>query len=171
MEPKTDSIEEVETRPICDLISARLFVGSEEDSRGKDPLESLHDTAIMAAVLREAKEIEHLSGTLKTNDAAPLLHGECRYPDWNQAILAKGETEPRVSGDLEQEPSIPPGVGEMVSWGTPQRDATKNERSGVESELLSTVLTRLPDQVDGFELTQSELGNANGGQKGLKGST
>ena len=79
-------MKEVEAGSSNQTTAVRLVFSSEEDGGCKDTLEALHDSAIMAAVLGEAEEVEHLSGALKTNDAALLLNGKRGYPDGPQRM-------------------------------------------------------------------------------------
>jgi len=169
-EPKLNPIEEVETGPVGNMVSARLVFGAEEDGGGKDPLESLHDAAVVTAVLGQAEEIQELSRALEADGTGLLLHGEGGDPDGNEAVLTKRKTEARVTGDIEEELAIASGVSELVFWWAAQGDTTKDERSGMVGEFLRAVLSRLADQADGFELPEPELGEANGGQNGGKGS-
>jgi hypothetical protein len=87
--PAKSFIEEVKAGSIYQTATAGLVFSSEEDGGGKDTLEALHDSAIMAAVLGEAEEVEHLGGALETNDPALLLNGKRGYPDGNEAVRPK----------------------------------------------------------------------------------
>jgi hypothetical protein len=170
VEPKLNPIEEVETGPVGDMVSARLVFGAEEDGGGKDPPESLHDAAVVTAVLGQAEEIQDLSRALEADGTGLLLHGERGDPDGNEAVLTERKTEARVTGDIEEELAIASGVSELVFWWAAQGDTTKDERSGMVGKFLRAVLSRLTDEADGFELPEPEPGEAKGGQNSGKGS-
>ena len=82
-------IRKVETRPVGEGVSTGLIICAEEDGGCEDSLECLDDSAIVATVLGQMEKVEHLSGALKSNRTAPLLHGEGRYPNWDEPVLAK----------------------------------------------------------------------------------
>jgi len=110
VEPKPHAIKKMKTRSIDQTAAIWLVFGPEEDRRGEDAMEALHNSAVMAAVLGEPEEVQHLSGAFEVDDAAFLLNGERRYPDWNQAVLAEGQAEFRVAGDIEKESAVPARV-------------------------------------------------------------
>ena len=91
VEPEMELIERVEARWVGEVVSIRLIVCTEEDSGREDSLECLRDSAIVAPVLRQVKEVEHLSGTFKANCTALLLYGERGYPDGNESVLTEGD--------------------------------------------------------------------------------
>ncbi len=168
VKPKLHLVEEMETHPIDKTVSPWLIFGSEENGRGKDALEALHDAAVMAAILGEAEEIKHLGSTVKVDGAGPLLYRQGGNPNGDQAILPKGQTESGVPGDIKGEFPIASAVSELVSRWAAKRNATENERSGVVGKFLVAVLSILADQADGLQLFELELREAKGGQYGLK---
>ena len=57
VEPKSNPIKKMKTCPISDGVSIRLIVGGKEDGRCEDPLEALHDAAVMATVFGKTEEV------------------------------------------------------------------------------------------------------------------
>ena len=159
VEPKPHPIKKMKAGSINQRAVVGLVFGPKEDGGGEDTMEALHDAAIMAAVLGEAEEVEHLSGALETNDPALLLNGERRDPDGNETVLAEGQAELGVSGDVEESAVASrmnqPGRG----WPT-ERNAAEHEGSGMVGKLLLAILPFLADEADGLKLTQSELCDA-----------
>lgn len=129
-----------------------MVLSPEEDRGSKDAMEALHNSAVMAAVLGEPEEVQHVSGTLEVHVPAFLLDGERRYPDGNEAILAEGQAEFRMAGDIEKESPVAPRVNQLRSGRSAERDAAENERAGVVGKLLCAVLPFLADEGDGFKL-------------------
>ena len=149
------------------MLSDRLIVCSEEDGGCKDTLECLDDSPIMAPVLRQVKEIEHLSGTMKANGATFLADGESRYPDGDEAVLPEGKSIIGVTGDLQEKFSVVPGMYELVLWRAAEGYAAENERAGIIGELLIALVTFFSDNGDRFEMTKSEFCYAQGWQRGV----
>ena len=113
-----------------------------------------------AAVLGEAEEVEHLSDALETNDPALLLNGERRDPDGNETVLAEGQAEFGVSGDVEEESAVASRMNQLGPGRPAERNAAENEGSGVVGKLLLAILPFLADEGYGLELAQFELGDA-----------
>src|SRR6267143_5386083 len=114
VKPESQVIEEMETHPINKTVSPWLIFGSEENGRGKDALEPLHDPAVMAAILGQAEEIKHLGRTVEVDGAAPLLYRQGGNPNGDQAILPKGQAESGVPSDVEEEFTVTACVSELV---------------------------------------------------------
>ena len=170
MEPKSKAVKKVKTRPVGDAVSSWLIVRAKEDGGREDALESLYDPAVMAAVFREAEEVQHSSRAVEVDSPALLLDRERCDPDGNQPVLAEGQTELGVPGDFKEELSVAASVGQLTFGRRAKWKPAEDERSGVVGEFLAAVRARLADQANAFELLEPELGEANGGQDGLKGS-
>ena len=168
VEPKPHPIEEVKAGSINQAAAVGLVFGPKEDGGGKDTMEALHDAAIMAAVLGKAEEVEHLSGALETNDAALLLNGEGRDPDGNETVLAEGQAEFGMSGDVEKELAVASRMNQLGARRPAERNTAENEGSGMVGKLLLAILPFLADEGDSFELTKPELCDAEGRKSGLK---
>lgn len=168
VEPKPHLIKEVKPSSVNDRTAAGVIFGAEKDRGAEDAVEALDDSAVVAPVLGEAKEVEYLSSTLKTNDPAPLLNGERCYPDGNEPVLAEGQAELRVAGDVEKESSVAPRVNELRTGRSAQWNPAENERPGIVGELLLPVLPFLADEGDGLQLTKPELGDTERCQAGLE---
>ena len=75
-----------------------------------------------------------------------------------------------MPGDFKEELSVAASVGQLTFGRRAKWKPAEDERSGVVGEFLAAVRARLADQANAFELLEPELGEANGGQDGLKGS-
>jgi len=95
VEPKMNLVKKVQTRPVGQATAFGVIVGAEEDGGCEDSLECLDDSVIVAAILGQMEKVEHLSSALEPNGTALLLDGERRYPDRDEAILAKGDVHDR----------------------------------------------------------------------------
>ena len=91
-----------------------------------------------------------------------------RNPNWDEAVLAKGQPEPRMRDDVEREIPDAPGVGNLVCGRSPQRNATKDERASVVGEFLFAVSAFLAHEADGIELFDSLLRQTERWKYGLK---
>ena len=154
-EPEVDVIEEVEARPIDQPVAGRLLFRTEEDRRGKDTLEALHHAAIIAAVLGEPEELQHLSGACEMHGAALLPEGKGSNPDGYEAVLAKGQTEVGMADNVKEEPSVAPSMNELVPWHWTQRNAAEDKRPGVERNFLFALLTLFSNHQDRVDLLGS----------------
>ena len=157
VKPKPHPVEEMKASPINQATAGGVVLGPEEDRGGKDAMETLDDSAIMAAVLGQAEEVEHLGGAFETDDPASLLDGERRYPDGNEAVLAERAGQIRMAGDVEKEFAIPPRVSKLGPWWPAERNAAEDEGSGIVGELSLAVVAFFSDKGDGFELPEPEL--------------
>jgi hypothetical protein len=169
VKPEMELVEKVETRRVGEVVSFRLIVCTDEDGRCKDSLKCLDDPPIVAAVFRQVKKVEHLSGAGKANGATFLADGERCYPDRDKAVLAEGKAETWMACDLQEEPSITPRMDELVSWGATEGDAAQHEGAGMVGKFLVSVVTFFSDNSDSFEMTKSEFRNAERRQCGPHG--
>jgi len=95
--------------------------------------------------------------TESLNDAALLFESEGGDPNGDQAVLAVGKSNARVSGDLQEEPTITPGVGRLTVRRTAKRDAAEDKRSGVVSKFLLVLITLLADELEGLQVFSLRL--------------
>jgi len=168
VEPKPHPIKKMKTRSIYETAAIWLVFGPEEDRRGEDAMEALHNSAVMAAVLGEPEEVQHLSSAFEMDNPAFLLNGERRYPDGNEAVLAEGQAVFRVASDIEKQPAVPAGVNQLRSGRSAKRNPTENERPGIVSELLLPIVPLLADEGHGLELTKPELCDSERRQAGVE---
>jgi hypothetical protein len=150
------SLSKALRRSIDETAAIWLVFGPEEDRRREDAMEALHNSAIMAALLGELEEVQHLSGAFEVNDAAFLLNSERRYPDGNEAVLAEGRAKLRVASDIQKESSVAARVNQVRSRRMAKRNPAENEGTGVVCKLLPAVLPFLADEGDGLKLTKPE---------------
>ena len=99
------------------------------------------------------------------NDSTPLLDGECRDPDRDQAVLAVREAVSRVSGDFEEEAPVMASVRKLLLRRAVKRNPTKDKRPGVVSELLRARLPLVADKLDSLQMFQSALRDTDGWQR------
>ena len=170
VEPKLHAIEEVKARPIYDRCPTGQVFIPEEDGRGKDPLKALNDATVVRTIFRKAEKVEHLCSGIEMNHAAFLPEGQSGNPNWDQAVLAVGESEARVSGDLQEEATVASVVGRLAVGWTAKWDTAKDKGSGMESEFLFILIPLFTDELDGFKVFESALGEADGRQQGLERS-
>jgi hypothetical protein len=160
VEPKPHPVKKMKTRSIDEMAAIRLVFGPEEDRGGEDAMEALHNSAVMAAILGEPEEVQHLSSAFEMDDPAFLLNGERRYPDGNEAVLAEGQAEFRVASDIEKESAVAARVNELRAGWPPKRNPAENEGTGIVSKLLLAILPFLADEGDGLKLTKLEARDA-----------
>ena len=86
--------------------SLPLHVHPEEDGCSEDALKAIDQAAVGLAVLVEAEGVKDLGGALEENNSILLPECECRYPDGDEAVLAEGQTELGMPGNLQGEFSI-----------------------------------------------------------------
>jgi hypothetical protein len=113
IEPESHVIEEVKTRGVKKRGSVRGFLGSEENRGGKYSFKSCNQPAIVRTVLGQPKELEQLSRGIEVYCSGLLLDGERCDPDRDEPVLAEGQAEVGVCGNLEEEISAVPGVYEL----------------------------------------------------------
>ena len=113
-EPEMNFINEVKTRPVNQMAAARLVLCSEKDGGSKAALEALHHTPVVAAILGEAEELQHLRSAIEMDGAVLLPEGEGRHPNRNKAVLAEGQTEVGMSDDMKEEIPVAALVKELL---------------------------------------------------------
>ena len=104
------------------------------------------------------------------NDSTPLLDGECRDPDRDQAVLAVGEAVSRVGRDFEEEAPVVASVGHLFLRRAAKRDPAEHKRPGVVSEFLLARLSLMADKLKSLQVFQSALRDADRRQRRLKRS-
>jgi hypothetical protein len=163
------AIEKVKTRGIQHDGFLALLFRAEKDGGAKDALEALNDPVVVIPVFGQFEKVEHLRGTGKPDQPALLEHREGGNPNRDEAVLAKGQTEPRMPDDVEGELAIASGMHELGYWRPPQRNATKDERASVVGNFLPAISALLTHQADRVELFDFALRKTDSRQYGLKG--
>ena len=107
----------------------------------------------------QAKELKDLGGTPKANGSVLLHDRESCNPDRDQTVLSVGQAESGMGGDFEKEPSVMPGIYELVARRPPQRNAAEHEGSSVVAKVLSAQLALLSYEVDRFDLLEASFGD------------
>jgi len=155
VEPKVRAIEEVKASHVDDSRYFRLLFCPEENRGGKDSLESLDHTAIVGAVLGQAKEFKDLGGRFEADRTGLLFHGEGSDPDGNQAVLAERQAESGMSRDFEREAAVTSSVNELAARRPAQGNAAEDEGPGIETQVLPAELALLTDEMDRLELFEA----------------
>jgi hypothetical protein len=101
---------------------------------------------------------------MKSHNPAALTDRERCYPNWNEAVLAEGQPELGMTENLKEEPSIASRVKQLVSRRPAERESAEHKGSSVKSELLLAAFALFPDELDGFDLFQPALADAEGRQ-------
>ena len=104
------------------------------------------------------------------NDSTPLLDGECRDPDRDQAVLAVREAVSRVGRDFEEEAAVVANVRQLFLRRAAKRDPAEHKRPRVVSELLLARLPLFADKPNSLQVFQSALRDTNRRQRRLKRS-
>ncbi|MGA3166089.1 MAG: hypothetical protein ABSF14_08205 [Terriglobia bacterium] len=151
----------MKARPIYDAHSVGLVVIPEEDGRGKDPLEALNYATIVEAIFGKVKEIEDLGSGVETNYTGLLFERQGSDPNWDQAVLAVGEAEARVCPDLQEEAAVASGMRRLAERRTAKWKTAEDKGSCVVGEFLPILVPLLADELNGLELLESPLGDAN----------
>jgi hypothetical protein len=162
--PKVDAIKEMKPRGIHQQISIRMIPGAEEDGRCEDSLKTLNHSPIMATVGCEPKEIEHLKGSFKVDDAAFLLDGESGYPNGDQSVLAEGQAKVGMRRNPQKELSVPSCMGQLTRLRAAERQTAENKRPRMESEFLFALVPLIAGELDGVELPKPALRHREGGK-------
>jgi hypothetical protein len=74
-----------------------------------------------------------------------------------------------MGGDFQEEIAVAPRVDELVFGWLAQGEAAEYEGPGIVADLLSATLSLFPDQLNGLQLLESPLGDANMRKQGLYG--
>lgn len=152
--PDMGLVEEIEPGALDDACLISGGLGTEEDGRSEDAFKGRNQSPILLTALGHAERLEHLRGRPEPNSLAPLTDSQRRQENRNEAILAEGQAEIGVTGDLESEKAIAPLVNESGTWRTSHRQAAEDKGSGGEPELLFRCLTAITDQLDTRGLAQ-----------------
>jgi hypothetical protein len=155
-------IKKVKSRPVEDEFAFGLVVTSEEDGGREDALETLHDPVVPLTVLEKVEEVEHLGGSVESYNPATLANRERCYPDWNEAILAEGQSELGMTEDLKEELSIASRVKQLVDGRSAEWKSAEHEGASMKSELLLSVCALFLDELDGLDLFQPTFADAEG---------
>ena len=86
------------------------------------------------------------------NDSTPLVDGECRDPDRDQAVLAVREAVSRVGRDFEEEAAVVASVGQLFLRRAAKRDPAEHKRPRVVSEFLLARLPLFADKLDSLQM-------------------
>jgi hypothetical protein len=125
MNPEPHAVEKMKADTIDQPAAVGLIFGAEEDGGCKDAMKALNDPAIVTAVLGEAEEVEHLGGAVEADVSGFLLNSERRHPDRDQSVLTEGQTEFRVTGDIEKESAVAAGMNELSTGRAAKRNAAE----------------------------------------------
>ena len=88
-EPELQVIEEMEAAPIEEWSGVRMIFGSEENGCAEEPLEAIHEAAVVWAVFGKMEKVKHLGGRIEMELAGFLAQGERGHPDGDEAVLAE----------------------------------------------------------------------------------
>jgi hypothetical protein len=108
--PEPHSFEETEPRALPNSGAIKHVFGSEENGAGKDPFEASDKAPVVGTIRRESEFAKDFCARRKRNLSRLLPHRSRRDPQWNQSILAKGESVLWVAADLKDEVPVPPSV-------------------------------------------------------------
>jgi hypothetical protein len=65
VEPELQVIEEMEAAPIEEWSGVRMIFGSEENGCAEEPLEAIHEAAVVWAVFGKMEKVKHLGGRIE----------------------------------------------------------------------------------------------------------
>ena len=102
----------------------------------------------MGSILRQVEEIKNLCSTRKMDCTVFLLDRKRGDPDGNEAVLTKGQTEVRMCSDLEEVPSVVPGICKLTSGWAAKRNAAKAKGASIECKLLLVQFALFTDKGD-----------------------
>jgi len=125
-------IKKMKARPIHERGTRRIVLRSEKNGRGKYPSKPLHHAPVIAAILGEAKKVEHLGSAIEMDGAALLPKGEGGYPDRNEPVLAERQTIVRVGNHVKEEASVATFVQHLVLRKGAEGKSAQHERPGIE---------------------------------------
>jgi hypothetical protein len=135
------------------------FLPCRKDGRSKDALERGDNTAVFFAALRHAEHFEDRRPGFEPHRLALLADCESCQKDRNQSILSVRQAERGMSGDLQLEMAVLAFVQKSAARRSPQRQPTKHEGTGTESEGSLVVFFPDPDKLDAFDLAKLLLGD------------
>ena len=136
-----------------------LAIRSEEDGCTKDPLERVHEPAILGAALLHPEGVEHCRGTLEGNPPSLLANGHRYEEDRDQAVLAPGQAIVWVAGYLKNELAVPTFMKETSGRRPFDREPAENKRPGRESMVLLIALPVLSDHLNRLRLAEATFRN------------
>lgn len=87
------------------------------------------------------------------------LHGLCRYPQPNQAILTQRKSVVRMPNHIEGELSVLSGVPMLAGGRTTFGKATEDERFGVEGQFRVRILRTHARAFPGLDAMERLFGN------------
>lgn len=127
-EPEMNPVKKVKAGPVHQAAADRLVFRAEEDGRGKNPLKTLYHSSVIATILGESEELQHLRGAIEMDRTALLPKGEGCYPDGDEAILAEGQAKIRMCDNLQEEFTVPALVKDLPLWKRAQWKAAQGYR-------------------------------------------
>jgi hypothetical protein len=137
----------------------QLNIGAEEYGGAEDALEGADQPAVLGTALLHAKSVQHFKRAGERDRSSLLPDRQGREEKGNQAILAPRQPIGRMTGDLQQELSVPAFVEQDTSGGLLDGEATKDKGPGGETETLAGGISLQADALDGFGLTKLLLGD------------
>jgi hypothetical protein len=163
-ESEMEVIKKVEACPVQQAATARLVLRAKEDGRGEDPLKALYDAPVIATVLGESEELQHLRSAIEMDRTASLPKCQSCHPNGNEAVLTKRQPKLRVGNDLKEETPVTTFVKHLGPGDRAERESAQDKGSGIECEFLLLLLTLFANELDKVKLLESMFGNANPNQ-------
>jgi hypothetical protein len=122
VEPELQAIKEMEAGPVEERSGSRVIFGSEENGGTEEPLEALHEAAVVGAVFGKMEKVEHLGGRIEMKLAGFLPQGERGDPDGNEAVLSERQSEVGMGDDVEKEFAVAPAMDEFCGGRATKRE-------------------------------------------------
>jgi hypothetical protein len=108
---------EMESGLVHNWLYRAVGVGSEKDGGGQRFAERLEPASGTGSALLHPEGVQHLGSAGRSDAARPLPVCQGCQEQWNEAILAPGQTVVGVPGDEEHELAIAAFVDQSSSWG------------------------------------------------------
>lgn len=169
IEPESHTVEKVKAGPVHDSSVVRLLLGPEKDGCGEQTHETAQEPAVMWAVFRKAEEIQHLGACIEMDLTCLVPDGQSGNPNRNEPVLAEGQAELRMSGDLQEETAVSACMQKLILWRPTERDAAEHERSSIVGEILLPVVSLLANESNRFEMFETAFRDTDGRQEGSQG--
>lgn len=107
----------------------------------------------------KSERVQHFARVPEANSLALLLDGKGCQINQNEPILAPGQSETWMAGDLQDEIPVSPFVQEICRRRLLDRQSTEHEWPRAESQGLIPLLSLEPDLAAGFNCSKFSLRN------------
>jgi len=155
VEPQTEVVKKVKSRPVEHQLAARFVISSKEHGGAKNSLKTFDEAAISLAVFEQAEKVEDVGCGSEMDDPAALANGQGGHPDGNEAVLTERQSKLGMAKHLKEEFSISSGVKQLISRKPAEGKSAKDKGTSVEGEFLPSLVALFSDEVDRLKFPEA----------------